>query len=185
MADSEEATAAAETPAKAGGMNKVLPLILIINTLLMVGVLIFVMKKPSAHADGGGEGKAKEGGEGEKSEHGSSESGHGGSGKEEGAVGPTVRFDNFTVQLRSNDVERYAHMSLELELFDDAGKAIVERRSAPIRDAVLGYLTDRTAEELRGSDGLRDVKTALLKRLEEIVPGKRIANVFITDFIIQ
>ncbi|HVR61763.1 MAG TPA: flagellar basal body-associated FliL family protein [Polyangia bacterium] len=185
MADSEDTNAAADVPAKPGGMNKVLPLILIINTLLMVGVLIFVMKKPAAHADGGDEGKAKEG-EGEKSEHGSSEkSGHGGGGKEEGAVGPTVRFDNFTVQLKSNDVERYAHMSLELELFDEAGKAIIERRSAPIRDAVLGYLTDRTAEELRGSDGLRDVKTALLKRLEEIVPGKRIANVFITDFIIQ
>ena len=182
MADSEDTAATAEAPAKAGGMNKVLPLILIINTLLMVGVLIFVMKKPAAHADAGGEGKAHEG-EGEKSEHGSSEKG--GHGKEEGAVGPTVRFDNFTVQLKSNDVERYAHMSLELELFDEAGKAIVERRSAPLRDAVLGYLTDRTAEELRGSDGLRDVKNALLKRLEEIVPGKRISNVFITDFIIQ
>ena len=183
MADTEDAAAAAEAPAKAGGMNKVLPLLVIINTLLMVGVLIFVMKKPAAHADGGGEGKGKEG-ESEKSEHGSSEKG-GGHGKEEGAVGPTVRFDNFTVQLKSNDVERYAHMSLELELNDEAGKAIVEKRSAPIRDAVLGYLTDRTAEELRGSDGLRDMKTALLKRLEELVPGKRIANVFITDFIIQ
>lgn len=183
MADTEDAAAAAEAPAKAGGMNKVLPLLVIINTLLMVGVLIFVMKKPAAHADGG-EGKAKEG-EDEKSEHGGSSEHGGGHGKEEGAVGPTVRFDNFTVQLKSNDVERYAHMSLELELNDEAGKAMVEKRSAPIRDAVLGYLTDRTAEELRGSDGLRDMKTALLKRLEEMIPGKRIANVFITDFIIQ
>jgi flagellar FliL protein len=182
MADSEDTGALAEGPAKAGGMNKVLPIILIVNTLLMVGVLIFVMKKPAAHADGGGEGKDKHD-ESEKSEHGSSEKG--GHGKEEGAVGPTARFDNFTVQLKSNDVERYAHMSLELELNDETGKGIVEKRTAPIRDAVLGYLTDRTAEELRGSDGLRDMKNALLKRLEEIVPGKRIVNVFITDFIIQ
>ncbi len=182
MADSEDAAAAAEAPAKAGGMSKILPLILIINTLLMVGVLIFVMKKPAAHAEGG-EGKGKES---EKSEHGGGgEEKSGGHGKEEGAVGPTVRFDNFTVQLKSNDVERYAHMSLELELVDEVGKGIVEKRTAPIRDTVLGYLTDRTAEELRGSDGLRDMKTALLKRLEEIVPGKRIVNVFITDFIIQ
>ena len=160
-------------------MNKILPLILIINTALMVGVLVFVMKKPSAHADAA-EGKEEKH---EKSEHGSEEKG--GHGKDEGAVGPTVRFDNFTVQLKSNDVERYAHMSLELELADEPAKAVVEKRTAPIRDAVLGYLTDRTAEELRGSDGLRDMKNALLKRLEEIVPGKRISNVFITDFIIQ
>jgi flagellar FliL protein len=89
------------------------------------------------------------------------------------------------VQLKSNDVERYAHTSLELELTDDAAKALVEKRTAPIRDAVLGYLTDRTAEELRGSEGLRQMKEALLKRLDEIIPGKRINTVFITDFIIQ
>jgi flagellar basal body-associated protein FliL len=29
------------------------------------------------------------------------------------------------------------------------------------------------------------MKAAILKRLDEIVPGKRISNVFITDFIIQ
>jgi flagellar FliL protein len=180
MADTDESAPAAEAPAKGGGMTKMLPLILIINTALMVGVLIFVMKKPSAHADAA-EGKDEKH---EKSEHGGSDE-KGGHGKEEGAVGPTVRFDNFTVQLKSNDVERYAHMSLELELADEPAKAVVEKRTAPIRDAVLGYLTDRTAEELRGSDGLRDMKNALLKRLEEIVPGKRISNVFITDFIIQ
>src|SRR6266404_4176382 len=170
MADTDESAPAAEAPAKSGGMNKVLPLILIINTALTVGVLIFVMKKPAGHAEVA-EAKDKEH---EKSEHGAAEEkcGHG---KDEGAVGPTVRFDNFTVQLKSTDVERYAHMSLELELADEAAKAIVEKRTAPIRDAVLGYLTDRTAEELRGSDGLRDMKTALLKRLEEIVPGKRIS----------
>ncbi|HEX3698129.1 MAG TPA: flagellar basal body-associated FliL family protein [Polyangia bacterium] len=181
MADSEDTGTPAEAPAK-GGLSKILPLILVVNTLLMVGVLIFVMKKPSAHAEGG-EAKGKEGGE-EKSEHGGGEE-NGGHGKDEGAVGPTVRFDNFTVQLKSNDVERYAHMSLELELSDEAAKGLVEKRSAPIRDSVLAYLTDRTAEELRGSDGLRDLKGAILKRLEEIVPGKRITNVFITDFIIQ
>ena len=183
MADTDDAAAGADAPAKTGGMSKILPLILVINTLLMAGVLFFVMRKPAAHAEGG-EGKEKGG---EKSEHGggSEEHGGGGHGKEEGAVGPTVRFDNFTVQLKSNDVERYAHMSLELELADEAAKAVVEKRTAPIRDTILAYLTDRTAEELRGSDGLRDMKTALLKRLEEIVPGKRVSNMFITDFIIQ
>lgn len=180
MADSEDAAAAAEAPAKGGGMSKILPLLVVVNTLLMVGVLIFVMKRPSAHAEGG-EGKDKDS---EKSEHGGSDE-KGGQGKDEGTVGPTVRFDNFTVQLKSNDVERYAHMSLELELSDETGKAVVEKRTAPIRDAVLAYLTDRTAEELRGSDGLHDMKNALLKRLDELVPGKRISNVFITDFIIQ
>jgi flagellar FliL protein len=178
MADSEEAAGEVAAPAAKG--NKMMPILVVMNTLLMVGVLVFVMKRPAVHAEAGaGEhGKAEE-----KSEHGSEAKGE--HGKEGPAVGPTVRFENFTVQLKSNDVERYAHTSIELELTDDAAKALVEKRTAPIRDAVLGYLTDRTAEELRGSEGLKQMKEALLKRLDEIIPGKRINTVFITDFIIQ
>jgi flagellar FliL protein len=178
MADSEEAAGEVAAPAAKG--NKMLPILVVLNTLLMVGVLIFVMKRPAAptEAGAGEHGKAEP-----ASGHGTE--GKGEHGKEGPAVGPTVRFENFTVQLKSNDVERYAHTSLELELTDDAAKALVEKRTAPIRDAVLGYLTDRTAEELRGSEGLRQMKEALLKRLDEIIPGKRINTVFITDFIIQ
>jgi len=179
MADSEEAAGEVAAPAAKG--NKMMPMLVVMNTLLMVGVLVFVMKRPAAPAgaSAGEHGKAEAHGE----EHGKEASG--GHGKEGPAVGPTVRFENFTVQLKSNDVERYAHTSIELELADDAAKALVEKRTAPIRDAVLGYLTDRTAEELRGSEGLKQMKDALLKRLDEIIPGKRISTVFITDFIIQ
>jgi flagellar FliL protein len=178
MAESEEAAGEVAAPAAKG--NKMLPILVVLNTLLMVGVLVFVMKRPgtSTEDSAGEHGKAAA-----ASEHGTE--GKGEHGKEGPTVGPTVRFENFTVQLRSNDVERYAHTSLELELTDDAAKALVEKRTAPIRDAVLGYLTDRTAEELRGSEGLRQMKEALLKRLDEIIPGKRINTVFITDFIIQ
>ena len=171
MAEPDENVA--PVPEAGGAKNKILPLLLIINTLLLTGVLIFVMKKPSAHA----EGKEK----GEKGETATDEHGA----PKEGSMEPLTRFENFTVQLKSAEIDRYARMSLELESPNDASKAAIERRMPPIRDAILGYLTDRTAEELRGSDGLRDMKNALLKRLEELVPGKRISNVFITDFIIQ
>jgi flagellar FliL protein len=181
MADSEEAAGEVAAPAAKG--NKMMPILVVLNTLLMVGVLVFVMKKPAGHAEAGA-GAGEHGKAEAKSEHGAEE-GKGEHGKEGPAVGPTVRFENFTVQLKSNDVERYAHTSIELELTDDAAKALVEKRTAPIRDAVLGYLTDRTAEELRGSEGLKQMKEALLKRLDEIIPGKRINTVFITDFIIQ
>jgi flagellar FliL protein len=182
MADSEEAVPAVEAPA--AKTSKMIPMMIVLNTLLMVGVLVFVMKRPAGHSEGGAGEHGKPEAE-EKSEHGKEDKGGGGHGKEGPASGPTIRFENFTVQLKSNDVERYAHTSIELELTDDAAKALVEKRTAPIRDAVLGYLTDRTAEELRGSEGLKQMKEALLKRLDEIIPGKRITTVFITDFIIQ
>jgi flagellar FliL protein len=187
MSDEEENAAGA---APAAGKSKVLPILLVINTLLLTGVLIFVMKRPAAQAHGAPEGKpAAEGG----GEHGGGEHGEGKEEKaggehgaeEGGGPGPTVRFDNFTVQLKSLDVDRYAHLGLEIEVADEPTKAKVERKVAPIRDLILSYLSDRTPDELRGSDGLKQVKDALIKELEEIIPGHRIRALYITDFIIQ
>ena len=54
-----------------------------------------------------------------------------------------------------------------------------------IRDGVIGYLADRNEDELRGSEGLTQMKEALAKKLDEIVPGHRVHGLFITEFIIQ
>jgi flagellar FliL protein len=177
MSDEDESAA---EPAAAAGKSKVLPLLLVINTLLLTGVLIFVMKRPAAHAAPEGKGAeaapaAEEKGEGA----------HAAAPADGVGTGPTVRFDNFTVQLKVLDVDRYAHLSIEVEVADDLAKGVFEKRVAPIRDAILSYLSDRTPEELRGSEGLKAAKEALIKQLDEIVPGHRVRALYITDFIIQ
>jgi flagellar FliL protein len=179
MSDEDETAAPAGAPPS---KSKALPILLVINTLLLTGVLIFVMKRPAAHAAPEGKAAAEGGGEhGEEKEKAS-----GGHGAEESAgPGPTIRFDNLTVQLKSLDVDRYAHLGLEIEVGDEAAKGMVERKVAPIRDAILSYLSDRTPDELRGSDGLKQIKDAMIKKLDELVPGHRIRALYITDFIIQ
>ena len=185
MSEDEDNGAAAAPPA---GKSKALPILLAINTLLLTGVLIFVMKRPAAQAHGGGP-EAKPAAEGHGEGHGEGKeekpAGEHGAGEEAGGPGPTVRFDNFTVQLKSLDVDRYAHLGLEIELADEATKGRVERKVAPIRDLILSYLSDRTPDELRGSDGLKQLKEAMIKNLEELIPGHRVRAVYITDFIIQ
>lgn len=179
-----------EAPAPKSASNKILPIILVVNTLLMTGVLIFVMKRPSAQAAGGGkehaaEGKEheapakKEGGEGhgESGEHGAAAAGDG--------PGPTMRLDNFIVQVRAPEGDRYAHMTLEVEIGTEADKKAFESRMPRIRDGVISYLADRNEDELRGSEGLTQMKEALVKKLDEIVPGHRVHGLFITEFIIQ
>jgi len=186
MSDEDEAGAPA---AAAPGKSKALPILLVINTLLLTGVLIFVMKRPAAHAaPEGGKAAAEGGGEHGGGEHGGGEDKEkapGGGHSEEGAMGPTVRFENFTVQLKSLDVDRYAHMAIEIEVADEVAKGMVEKQVPPIRDAILSYLSDRTPDELRGSDGLKEIKESMIKKLDELIPGHRIRNVYITDFIIQ
>src|SRR5947209_18983604 len=104
MSEEDEAGAPA---AAAPGKSKALPILLVINTLLLTGVLIFVMKRPAAHAapevskpsaEGAGEHGGGEHAGGEEKDKASANHGEEGTG-----MGPTVRFENFTVQLKSLD----------------------------------------------------------------------------------
>jgi len=174
-------------PAKSG--NKVLPIILVVNTLLLTGVLVFVMKRPSAQAAGKSEhGEKAE--HADKSEHGekSDKGEHGEKGEAEhdpDGPGPTMRLDGFIVQVRSADGDRYAHLTVEMEVGSEGDKKAFESRMPHIRDAVIGYLSDRTEDELRGSEGLQAMKEALTKKIDDIVPGHRVRGLFTTEFIIQ
>jgi len=198
MSDDADAAVGA-APAKSS--NKILPLMLVVNTLLLSGVLVFVMKRPSAQAAGGkdehGEGKGEHGASAEKSEKGEhgehgekGEKGgkgeHGGEGEHDSdGVGPVLRLDSFIVQVRSVEGDRYAHITIEVELGSEGDKKALESRMPRIRDAVIAYLSDRTEDELRGSEGLGQMKAALAKKIDEVVPGHRVRGLFTTEFIIQ
>ena len=190
----EEVAGEAAAPAKSS--NKILPIMLVVNTLLLTGVLIFVMKRPSAQAAGGKEhakaeesekSEKKEGGEEkkkeEKSEH--SEKSEGGGHGEGGEGAMLVKLESFIVQIRAVEGDRYAHLTIEIEVGGEGDKKAIESRTSRIRDAVIGYLADRSEDELRGSEGLTMLKEAFTKKIDEIVPGKRVQALFITEFIIQ
>lgn len=188
MSDDAEIPADA-APAKSG--NKVLPIILVVNTLLLTGVLVFVMKRPSAqaaagkgeHAEHAEKAKGEHGEKGEGSEHGSGEGEH--AGADPDGPGPTLRLDGFIVQVRSADGDRYAHLTVEIEVGSEGDKKAFEARMPRIRDTIIGYLSDRTEDELRGSEGLGQMKEALIKKVDEIVPGHKVHGLFTTEFIIQ
>ena len=174
MATNEEA-APAPVPAAAPrlGGSKLVPLILVVNVAMMGAVLFMVMRKPSASAPASVEAPAP-------SEHGEAAAGGHGPGP-----GPVLKLENFVIQLRGVDQDRYVRVAFDVEVTTDADKEVVQTRLPQIRDSVITYFSDRTLDELRGSDGIERTKTALMKRLEEIVPGRRIRALYVTDFIIQ
>ena len=140
---------------------------------MMGAVLFMVMRKPAASAPASVEPAAP-------SEHGEAAGAPHGPGP-----GPVLKLENFVIQLRGVDQDRYVRVAFDVEVTTDADKEVVQTRLPQIRDSVITYFSDRTLDELRGSDGIERTKTALMKRLEEIVPGRRIRALYVTDFIIQ
>jgi flagellar FliL protein len=156
------------------GGNKLVPIILVVNVAMMGAVLFMVMRKPAAaHAPAVVEAQAP-------GEHGEAAAGGHGPGP-----GPVLKLENFVIQLRGVDQDRYVRVAFDVEVTTDADKEVVQARLPQIRDSVITYFSDRTLDELRGSEGIERTKLALVKRLDEIVPGRRVRALYITDFIIQ
>jgi flagellar protein FliL len=176
MATNEEAAPApVPAPAPRLGGSKLVPLILVVNVAMMGAVLFMVMRKPSASAPAPASVEAPA-----PSEHGEAAAGGHGPGP-----GPVLKLENFVIQLRGVDQDRYVRVAFDVEVTTDADKEVVQARLPQIRDSVITYFSDRTLDELRGSEGIERTKTALVKRLDEIVPGHRVRALYITDFIIQ
>jgi flagellar protein FliL len=185
----EEDFAAEAADAPRGNNKKILPLILVINTLLMAGVLVFVMKKPSgsesarrkSEASAAEHGEAKD----EREKELEADKDEGGEHGEGETARPSIHLDNFIVSIRAAEGDRFAHATMEVEVGSEADKKAFETRMPRIRDAILSYLSDRTEDDLRGSEGLRQLKEAIVKKLDEIVPGHRVRGLYITEFLIQ
>jgi len=54
-----------------------------------------------------------------------------------------------------------------------------------LRDAFIAYLSDRTLEELRGSESIARTKSVLAERLAQLAPGVRVRGLYVTDLVIQ
>lgn len=181
MAQNEEAASAPAAAApKSGGNNKLIFIVLGMNVLMMGAVMFVVMRKPASHAAPAVEAPAHA----EKSE------GPAGGPATPGAPsvpkpGPILKLENFVIQLRGVDQDRYVRVSFDLEVSADIDRDAVQSRLPMIRDSIITFFSDRTLDELRGSEGILRTKMAIMKRIDEIVPGGRIRALYITDFIIQ
>jgi flagellar FliL protein len=184
MSDAPAAAAAPAAPKK----SLLIPILLVVNSLLVVGGVGFVVKTMSgashpakegeAEAAPAKEGEKKEGGEGGEKKEGEGAATHGG-------MGPTVKLPDFVVRLRNPEADRYARITFEVELVSETDRDKLTPMLPRIRDAFIALMSDMTVEELRGSEGLDRLKTALLKKLEEIMPSRAVRNLYVSDFIVQ
>jgi flagellar FliL protein len=197
MSEDKELEVASETSVAkkggGGGGGKILPLLLIINTLLIGAVLFFLIKKPAAapaappkgeHGEAATE-EGEAGAEGEHKEEEGEAAGPDGKKPSHKKPGPILKLENFVIQLKTVDQDRYVRVAFDVEVGGEEDKAVLMEHMSHIRDLVIAYFADRTLDELRGSEAMERTKATLIKKIDDLVPGRRIKNLFITDFIIQ
>jgi len=167
-----------------GGGGKLLLVLVAVNTLVSGGALaVSLLQKPAgprpaakegeAATDHGAEAKAEQKGEhGEKVARGD-------------LPGPTVKLPDFVVHLRDPEVDRYARITVEIEVADEKAKEAVSARLPAIRDSFIAYLSDRSTADLRGSEAIARAKLDLAERLKQTAPSAPVRGLFLTELVVQ
>ena len=163
--------------------SKLMPIFLIVNSVLMVGLVALQFLKPSGDDE---ESNAPQAAAAAPPPPPASPTGEPIDPKTGLPMrGPTIGLGEYVVHLRNPDMDRYARFEFQAQLGRDSDIDYIKLMQPEIRDRFIAYLNDRSLEELTGSAGLEKVKSDLFERLDTIIPGRRVKALFLTEFVIQ
>jgi flagellar protein FliL len=104
---------------------------------------------------------------------------------------PPVFFaiDPFTVNLQSDDGERYLHLGLTLKLADAKEADVLKEHMPEIRSRILLLLSNKHPSDLSTAEGktalIGEIKTQIEQPFVQGGPGNPVVDVLFTDFVVQ
>jgi flagellar FliL protein len=100
-------------------------------------------------------------------------------------LGIFVPMDNITVNLADTDQNRFLRVKLKLEAQDKAAEKRIKDNSAQIKDLVITILSSKTFNDVRTPQGKFALKEELAYRINQLVGGHPVNDVYFTDFVAQ
>jgi flagellar FliL protein len=99
--------------------------------------------------------------------------------------GPMFEMEPFVVNLNEPGKPRYLKANFGVELENAEAKTALETRKPAVRDEVLRYLSSLTVADTAGEKGKARVAGEVRARVDKMVGGGRIRQVYFLDFVIQ
>jgi flagellar FliL protein len=100
--------------------------------------------------------------------------------------GPMMAYSSFLVNLADAGGKRYLKFSLSIELSKHKNfQQEVEYKDAKIKDIIISIISSKTFEEINTPQGKIALKQELLRRLNTIMSGGKVEDVFFTEFVVQ
>jgi flagellar basal body-associated protein FliL len=106
--------------------------------------------------------------------------------KERGDVSEfAADLDVFVINLADATRNHYLRTTLSLGVEDEQQKERVKILVAPIRHAVIMYLSQRTAAELMDPQGKEQLRQSLQQEINHVVGREVVSRVYFKEFLIQ
>jgi flagellar basal body-associated protein FliL len=96
----------------------------------------------------------------------------------------TARLEDIVIHLRNPEVDRYARLTIDVEMTRSDDLRQLQDNVPRVRDAIILTLSAYTFEELRGPEGLGRMKIYLRDAIDKVVPGD-VSAVYISTFLVQ
>ncbi len=107
--------------------------------------------------------------------------GHGGGAAKE----QTYDFGKIMVNVASAGDSRYLRVNLVLASNNGEIKEIAKSNEVALRDAIITVLSAQSLADLEKPDGRDAARRALLSRINGILGGEVVQQIYFTDFVIQ
>lgn len=97
----------------------------------------------------------------------------------------TVDFGKIMVNLAGTEGSRYLRINLVLASNNPDLKEIIKTNDVALRDGVLTILSAQTLIDIEGSAGRETARRALISRINGILGGPVVTQIYFTEFVIQ
>ena len=106
-------------------------------------------------------------------------------GSESTSLGPTIKLDNFVINIIDGERTRYLKAGITLEAMDKKTKQEIQNRKPQIRDAVIFLSSNKNFRELRDLQGKKQLQADLQHKINSILKKGKVRRIFFTEFVVQ
>jgi flagellar protein FliL len=102
-----------------------------------------------------------------------------------GGQGHIYKLDPFLVNLLDPGQLRYLKVTLHVESNQEKVSEEYERRLPQLRDAVLTILSSKNYKDIITSEGKSALREEIKGKLNQLLVGVKVQNVYFTEFVVQ
>ncbi len=100
-------------------------------------------------------------------------------------IGPIYRLDPFTVNLADPGRSRFLRVVLQLELDAPSAAAELDSIEPRVRDATLTLLSSKRSGDLATVGDKERLRNEIIHRLNGLLSGGKVIEVYFTEFVVQ
>ncbi|WP_413381594.1 flagellar basal body-associated protein FliL [Alkalihalobacillus sp. 1P02AB] len=97
-------------------------------------------------------------------------------------INVSYETEQIVTNLKSND---YIRVSFFIQLDSDDSLKEVEKRDFQINNLILRLLSEKTASELEGREGMEELETQLKTEINQFLSAGEVVRVYTTSWVIQ